>query len=208
MPRCGPRGDILERTISLRSLNAMPFILENLRRGIPSPSPSPEDKREKRPGLDSVCAMLTCKGVYRVSWIDQFGFRGQSKVITLQVARGRRPLQHLGWWCAGLWAFHDEVKMFAFVCFTVNANSSLSSCSTSTVCCEIRMFITRELATQRVWWTYCAKQGACLTWCYFLACTWQQPSLVHQQSSSARIFRWAFQLRPNRADVCRCQVWI
>ena len=43
-----------------------------------------------------------------------------------------------------MWAFH--VKMFAFACFTVNANSSLSSCSTSTVSCDIRMFITRELA--------------------------------------------------------------
>ena len=47
-----------------------------------------------------------------------------------------------------MWAFH--VKMFAFACFTVNANSSLSSCSTSTVSCDIRMLITRELAMQHV----------------------------------------------------------
>ena len=47
-PVADPSGDILERTISLRSLNAMPFILEKLRRGIPSPSPSPEDKKGKK----------------------------------------------------------------------------------------------------------------------------------------------------------------
>ena len=42
-------------------------------------SVSRRQKGKKRPGLDSVCAMLTCKGVYCVSWIDQFGFRGHGK---------------------------------------------------------------------------------------------------------------------------------
>ena len=73
-----PRGDMLERTISPRSLIAdiaMPFILVKLWSGIPSPSPSPEDKKEKKGVLDRIWAMLTCEGIYHVYWIAHFGFR-------------------------------------------------------------------------------------------------------------------------------------
>ena len=39
---------MLERTIYPLSLIAMPFILVKLWKGIPSPSPSPEDKKGKK----------------------------------------------------------------------------------------------------------------------------------------------------------------
>ena len=86
-PVADPRGDLLERTIYPRSLIAMPLIFVKLRRAIPSPSLPPEDKKR---GRDRVWAMLTCKG------ICHFGFRGQQKLMTLQVALGRQPLKHLG----------------------------------------------------------------------------------------------------------------